>query len=141
MIKEISAGCFVLNNKNEVLLIERVWPSGEQSLAGPKGHKDDGEDIETTAVRETTEETGYTDIEIIRELKPETYNPKDGYIKTVRWFEARLKSDNNLGMQLEEEELKSKFTVLWINIKDAIEKTTYPVQKENLKIILDGLEL
>ena len=140
MIKEVSAGCFVLNDKNEVLLIRRIWPSGEDTYAAPKGHQDPGEDIETTAVRETTEETGYTDIEIIKELEPETYSPKEGYMKTVHWYLAKLLSNSKEELHLTKEEQDSEILVEWMSIEEALNKISFPIQKLNLEKILEYID-
>lgn len=137
MKKEKSAGCFVLNKNNEVLLINRVWPNGENTIAAPKGHQDPGEDIKETAIRETTEETGYTDISIIEgiDLDSETYQPKPGYIKTVDWFLARLNSDKQIPLNLTEEELDSRIGVVWLSLDEAERKISFETQKGNIKKI------
>lgn len=141
MKKEKSAGCFVLNSDNEVLLINRVWPSGEDTIAAPKGHQDPGEDIKETAIRETTEETGYTDISIIEdlELESETYRPRPGHIKTVYWFLGKLNSDKHLPVNLTEEELKSNTEVIWLSLDRAEKEISFEIQKRNIKKIKEYL--
>lgn len=141
MIKEKSAGCFVLNDRNEVLLINRIWPNGEDTIAAPKGHQDSGEDIKETAIRETIEETGYTDISIIEELELEsvTYEPSPGYIKTVYWFLARFDSDKQIPLNLTEEELDSKTNILWLSLDKAEKEISFEIQRENIKKIKEYL--
>jgi len=141
MIKEKSAGCFVLNNENEILLINRVWPSGEDTIAAPKGHQDRGEDIKKTAIRETTEETGYSDITIIEdlELESETYEPNPGYLKTVYWFLAKLDSDKQVPLNLTEEELKSNTNVIWLPLDKAEKELSFEIQRRNIKKIKEYL--
>jgi len=52
-----AAGGLVTNPEGKYLMIHR---NGLWDL--PKGHREEGEDIETTAVREVTEETGVRDL-------------------------------------------------------------------------------
>lgn len=59
-----SAGGVVLNAKGEVLLVSQ---NGD-SWSLPKGHVDPGEDALTAAKRETHEESGITDLTLVREL-------------------------------------------------------------------------
>ena len=141
MKKEKSAGCFVLNKNNEVLLINRVWPNGEDTIAAPKGHQDPGENIKETAIRETTEETGYTDISIIPglNLESETYQPKPGYVKTVYWFLARLNSDKQVPLNLTKEELDSKTDVIWLSLDKAEQDLSFKIQRWNVKKIKEYL--
>ena len=54
-----AAGGLVSNRRGDYLLIQR---SGLWDL--PKGHRDPGEDIETTALREVREETGVDQLEL-----------------------------------------------------------------------------
>jgi ADP-ribose pyrophosphatase YjhB (NUDIX family) len=141
MKKEKSAGCFVLNSNNEILLINRIWPNGEDTIAAPKGHQDRGEDIKKTAIRETTEETGYSDISIIEDigLDSETYEPKPGYIKTVYWFLARLDSDKQIPLNLTKEELSSKTEVIWLTLDKAEKEISFEIQRGNVKKIKEYL--
>lgn len=64
MKRTASAGGVVLNNRGEVLVVSqhgKAW-----SL--PKGHIEQGEDPPTAAKREITEESGITELALIREL-------------------------------------------------------------------------
>jgi 8-oxo-dGTP pyrophosphatase MutT (NUDIX family) len=45
-----------------ILLLDRP---GRNEVRLPKGHIDPGESVEATALRETTEESGYADLEVI----------------------------------------------------------------------------
>lgn len=51
-----SAGAIIVNDKNEVLLIDRATPPF--GLAGIAGHVDEGEEPERAVVREVEEEIG-----------------------------------------------------------------------------------
>jgi len=89
--KIIAAGGLVLNESNEILMIFR---RGKWDL--PKGKLDDGESIETCAIREVMEETGLTKVELgsLIEITHHTYfDPwmKEDVIKETHWF--RMKAD------------------------------------------------
>jgi 8-oxo-dGTP diphosphatase len=61
----MKAGCVVVNDKREVLLVTNkdlnLW-------IFPKGHAEAGETLEEVALRETLEETGY-EVEIVKRLE------------------------------------------------------------------------
>lgn len=59
-----SAGGVVINNKDQVLVVNQH--SNSWSL--PKGHLDDGEDALTAAKREIAEESGITELKLIKDL-------------------------------------------------------------------------
>ncbi|MBI2798587.1 NUDIX hydrolase [Candidatus Saccharibacteria bacterium] len=52
----VSAGVLVVNDKNQVLLIDRATPPF--GLAGIAGHVDEGESAKVAAIREVLEEAG-----------------------------------------------------------------------------------
>jgi 8-oxo-dGTP pyrophosphatase MutT (NUDIX family) len=66
-----AAGGVVIDNAGRVLLIERWVLRGGQpafEIRLPKGHVEAGETDQQAAVRETCEETGYCDVEVIADL-------------------------------------------------------------------------
>lgn len=66
--------------------------AAHQTWSFPKGHAEPGEDALTTARRETEEETGITDLQIVpgfrREVRYEVKGRKTSWMKTVVWFAA-----------------------------------------------------
>lgn len=65
MIKETeSAGGVVLNSRGEICVANQRG----NSWSLPKGHVDPGENALTAALREIAEETGLTDLTLVREL-------------------------------------------------------------------------
>src|SRR3989344_3008289 len=82
----LKAGCVVLNQKNEVLLVSLVE---NEIWTFPKGHMENGETLENTAVREVLEETGYK-VEIAKRLSDVTYtNKENGELIRVAMFLAK----------------------------------------------------
>jgi 8-oxo-dGTP pyrophosphatase MutT (NUDIX family) len=65
----LKAGCIVINEKHEILL---VINDQRDTWGLPKGHAEHGETAVEIALRETLEETGY-EVEIIRPVDDLTY--------------------------------------------------------------------
>ena len=64
MKQTYSAGGVIINKDNEILLINE----GDDFWGLPKGRIEDGEDIIGTAFREVKEETGFTNLTLIKKL-------------------------------------------------------------------------
>ena len=126
-----TAGCVLVDSLGKdanILLIFRKWthaPSGAYIL--PKGHIEEGENPAGAAVRETTEETGYTDLKIVTELTTTKirYEAKgfDNH-KTIHWYLTILTDKTTQKpAQLTETELESSdFRLEWCPITEAIKK-------------------
>ncbi|NOZ49597.1 MAG: NUDIX domain-containing protein [Chloroflexi bacterium] len=66
-----AAGGIVLNDRAEVLLLEREVPRDDtpsHEIRLPKGHIEAGETPEQAALREVGEESGYWDLQIVADL-------------------------------------------------------------------------
>ncbi len=82
----LKAGCVIVNEKNEVLL---VTDRERKNWAFPKGHAEIGETLEQTALREVQEETGY-DVEIMKTLGDIGYtNRQTGEFVRLTLFHAK----------------------------------------------------
>lgn len=119
--KKESIVAIVYDEKNDKYLTINWHELGGRLFIG--GTRHNGEDASTCALREIAEETGYDDLELVRETFKinhhyYAYN-KDKYFNiesTGLLF--KLKSNHKLEQQLDEDE---KFTVEWVG-KDDIEK-------------------
>lgn len=131
MKKEKSCGCIILNDKNEILLI--LQTEGHWGL--PKGHVEEGETEEQTAIREVKEETNI-DVIVNTNLRYNmVYNPKEDVEKEVIYFIAKNTS-NDCKPQLEEvQEMK------WLDIDNAINTITYENSKDLLRKVKKDLNL
>ena len=110
MKKEKSCGAVIVNDNNQVLLVKQTL--GHYGF--PKGHVEDGETEEETAIREVKEETNI-DIEIIKKDKfMITYNVSDTISKDVIYFIAKPLSFKAVPQETEVAE------ILWVDINDVV---------------------
>ena len=122
MKKEKSCGSVVIDD-GKVLLVHHNL--GHWDF--PKGHVEDDETEEETAIREVKEETNI-DIEVDSSKKYTiTYSPKEGFIKDVVFFLGKAKNTNTKPQ--EEEVCEVKF----VPINEASNLLTYDEAKEVLK--------
>lgn len=128
MIEETSAGIVLFrreDSKNLFLLLH--YPSGHWDFV--KGKMEKGESIQQTAIRETREETGITDVNFIdnfEEWIEYNFQYKGELVhKKVVFFLAETKEDK---ITISEEHLD--FT--WMDYTTAMEKTTF----DNAKTVL-----
>lgn len=126
MKKEKSCGCIVFDEFNHVLLVK--MNAGHWSF--PKGHVEEGETEEETALRETLEETNVT-CDIMSGFRAlNTYSPSPGVIKDVFFFVARAKK--SVIKAQETEIAESGF----FEVEQAKKMITY---KEDLRILNNAL--
>ena len=126
--KIIAAGGLVENEKGEILMMFR---RGFWDL--PKGKLDEGESIETCAVREVQEETGLQNVQLIYFLC-KTYHEyfdkwiNEDVIKESWWYLMKSSSLEKLIPQTEEDIEK----LIWVDKKemDKYLGNTYPSIKE-----------
>lgn len=104
-----AAGGFVLNEKDQVLIIFR---RGKWDL--PKGKLDKGESLEDCAVREVKEETGLRNIELVKPLTVTYHTYYEGtrfILKESHWFTMKITGEQELIPQTEEDILE----IRWVN--------------------------
>ena len=140
--KHITAGCFLTretSGKIELLLLYKKWSEEDQGWVPPKGHVETGETIEQTALRETTEETGYKNIKIVKPLKTVNieYPWTDGTLnqKTIHWFHAILIDDTNVDPSLEPFELLTQIKQEWFDIETARKVMKFDDERAILDLI------
>jgi len=128
MIKETSAGIVLYRKeKGEKLFLLLHYPSGHWDFV--KGKMEKGETTQQTAIRETKEETGITDIAFVENFEEWIeYNFKyKGELvqKKVVFFLAETKTKN---VKISHEH--SGYT--WMDYNTSMEKTTF----DNAKTVL-----
>lgn len=129
METEKSCGCIIIENE-KVLIIQQT--KGHWGF--PKGHVEENETEQETAIREVKEETGL-DVEIIGSQKyKEQYITDKGRLKEVVYFVAKKIGGK---IKLQEQEVKD---IEWLNYKEATEKITYDNTKELFKKFLEDIK-
>ena len=128
MREQKSAGIVLFRNdsdKNEFLLLN--YPQGHWDFV--KGKVEKGETPHETALRETKEETGITDIEFIdgfeESVEYDFRFKKENIHKKVIFFLAKT-NEKNIKLSHEHNDY------LWLEYNDALKKTTF----ENAKNVL-----
>ena len=125
------AGGVVYYKGKVVMLCDRYG-----RLVLPKGHIAPKEKTEHAARREVTEETGYKDIKIVKELNTEEFNytVKDvAHRKIVNNFLFELEHEEKSTPHLEPQEI---YQVVWVLLEDAIDKAHFT----NTKILLKDVK-
>jgi len=121
MIEETSAGIVLFRKENsEILFLLLHYPSGHWDFV--KGKMEEGETAHQTAIRETQEETGITDIVFLEDFEEWIeYNFQfhgEPVHKKVVFFLAETKTKE---VSISHEHLN----YTWMDYQTAMEKTTF----------------
>ena len=96
----------------------------------PKGHIEPGEAAEQAALRETTEESGYRDLEIIDDLGSQivefVYN-EDHVMREERYFLMQLHGNRRVRRSKKDQ---AQFQILWLPLDQVIDRLTYAAEQE-----------
>ncbi|MDQ3249923.1 MAG: NUDIX domain-containing protein [Chloroflexota bacterium] len=125
-IRRYSAAGGVVIDQGKMLLLDRP-KRGEVRL--PKGHIDPGEAPAETALRETTEESGYADLVIVADLgsqEVEFEHQGRHTIRTEYYYLMRLQSDHQVARDLHD---AGQFRIQWTALDQAIDQLTYPSEQ------------
>ena len=126
MKEEVSAGIILINDNKDFLLLN--YPSKHWDFV--KGKMEEGETEHETALRETNEETGISDVEFIdgfeEEIEYYFYANNQEIHKKVIFFLGKTKTSEII---LSHEHLD----YIWLEFDNALEKTTYENAKNLLK--------
>lgn len=132
-----SAGGVVINRHGEILVVSQKGTSW--SL--PKGHIDEGENPITAARREIYEESGITDIELIKELgnyqryKLDEHGGEDkSELKTIIMFLFRTDQDYLKPVDPENPEAK------WVEKGKVTDLLTHPKDKEFFLLMVQKVQ-
>lgn len=129
-MNEFSAGGIIIKNK-KLLIVKVKNLSGKIVWTFPKGHIEKSEKIENAALREVSEETGYS-CEIIKPLGKTLYSfrHKNKFIsKKVAWF--LMLPLKKIGIHDHE-----ILTTRWVKISEVKKYLKYPTDIKLLEKIL-----
>ena len=127
MKEEVSAGVILFNELDGKFLLLN-YPSGHWDFV--KGKMEKGETPRKTAIRETNEETGISDVDFINGFEEEIeyyfYADNQKIHKKVIFFLGKTKT---VDVILSHEHID----YIWLEFHNALEKTTYENAKNLLK--------
>lgn len=142
-----TAGCYLIRNGNsgwEIVLLYKKWATDNQGWNPPKGHVEAGETLEAAAIRETAEETGYLDMEILTKLGVLNleYPWEDGFLhrKSIHYYLAKLKSELKAETKLSQQEENSTIRISWLTLKEAEKQLQHDDERELLKKAIEFLQ-
>ena len=124
----IAAGGVVTDGDRVLVLLR---PS-RQEVRLPKGHVEGFETVEEGAVRETIEETGYPEIEIVGDLGSQTVEfvnrwfGNDKRVREERFFLMKLLGDVTIQRPAEDWQFDPK----WVSWDEAEETLTFEAERE-----------
>lgn len=134
MNKVTSAGGIVVRNKPNKQILLTIFTHIE-GLGFPKGHVEAGETFEQAAMREVTEETGLTELKIVKKLgvytKQATERDGTPVLKDIHMY--LMTSDKPDFHQQAEEQFD------WFDIVAAIKQMAVTEDREFLKKNIDSI--
>jgi len=95
----------------------------------PKGHIDPGEDAQTAALRETAEEAGFVDLEILEDLGNRTVEfdyKDDHYVRDEHYFLMNLRSAAQSERPAHDAQ---QFQPLWVEAEKAATLLTFETEQ------------
>lgn len=129
MKHEKSCGAIVIDNDKVLIIKHKVGHVGF-----PKGHVEEGETEEETAIREVKEETGI-DIEVDTNYRYViSYSPKEGVMKDVIFFLGKAIG----GTPTPQEQEVSK--VDFVSLNEAYDMLTHDDIKEMFSKVLEDIK-
>lgn len=138
-----SVAAFILNSKNEVLLVKPIR-YGEKEWTVPGGGIETGETAEEAVWREIREEVGLTESDLVLEKKSEIVNTYqfgsatkklNGEFTGQQKVQFVFKLRSNKPISLRPEELVAH---KWVDKKNARMYLTFPGQDENATKVLNN---
>ncbi|MBD3363385.1 class I tRNA ligase family protein [Candidatus Dojkabacteria bacterium] len=140
-VKErIGAGGFIYNPKKKQFLVLK-HKNGITFTSLVQGVKEEGETYEQTIMREAIEETGYTDMKIVKELGESHYQwPWKGNTisdRKYKYFLLELESGKRQKQQLEEGE---EFEIAWVTYDQLIDRLSFDDLKIFAKKVINHYE-
>ncbi len=127
---EYVTGGGVVCRGDQVLLLAR--PEKDE-IRLPKGHIDPGEEPAETALRETAEETGYADLEIVADLGQTLVEfEADGraYRRTEFYYLMELKSDRQTRRPTHD---RAQFAPFWCPVDEGLRQLTFAEERTVLR--------
>ncbi len=134
MIDSYSAGGVVVNDLGQVIVVKQ----DNDTWSFPKGHLEPGETALEAAKRETYEESGVSDLELIKELgtyqRAKNNDSKTGIRKSITLFLFKTNQKELKPIDPENPEAR------WIDKDKVVDLLSYPKDKEFFSSVLQTLQ-
>jgi 8-oxo-dGTP pyrophosphatase MutT (NUDIX family) len=124
-------------------LTHKEYKDWRVARVNAKWHVEPGEDVMQAAIRETTEETWFVNIEIMSELSVVQFKYMDWEtknVKDVHWFLAYTTDNKPWELALTEWEIWTIWEQKWVHIDDVAKTLTYDNDKKVWAEVLDLLQ-
>ncbi len=121
-----AGGVVTSADQTEILLLIRPE---QDEVRLPKGHIDPGETPRETALRETQEESGYSDLEILADLGTQlvVFSVDNKVVqRTEHYFLMRARSRQQIERPPVDAE---QFFTIWVSWDEALEHITFEAEK------------
>lgn len=121
-----AAGGVVIDGER-MLLLDRPL---RREVRLPKGHIDPGETATIAALRETAEESGYDDLEIVADLGSQVVQFNylgDDFVREERYYLMRLVSERTARRNRKDE---AQFKPIWVPLDEAAARLTFPAEQQ-----------
>ena len=122
----IAAGGVVID-EGRMLLLDRPL---RREVRLPKGHIDPGETAAQAALRETAEESGYADLQILEDLGVQVVKfnfQGNDFVRTEHYFLMRLASPRTTPRSRKDE---AQFTPIWLPLAEAVHRLTFDAEQQ-----------
>jgi 8-oxo-dGTP pyrophosphatase MutT (NUDIX family) len=135
--KQYAAAGGVVIDAGRMLVLDRPQ---RREVRLPKGHIDPGETAAQAALRETTEESGYADLEILEDLGSQVVKfnfQGSDFIRTEHYFLMRLASPRVISRNPKDE---AQFIPTWLPLTEAVQRLTFEAEQQFARRAIAALE-
>lgn len=131
--KRYETGGGVVIDQQKALLLDRPQ---RNEIRLPKGHIEENETPQMAALRETMEETGYANLQIIADLgfqHVEFDYKEDHYIRTEYYYLMQLTGHQQIKRSADD---KKQFRPRWVPIEDVVNLLTFPAEQQVARLAI-----
>jgi 8-oxo-dGTP pyrophosphatase MutT (NUDIX family) len=142
-----SAKAYIVRKREDgtldLLLLQEKRPDGKEDYTIPGGSIENDEYLEETLEREITEETGYSDFEILNYIGTLTYElgRDTRWVKTDHLYLVQINSEQKSHQNMVEYEKTRIKEVVWVDIEKGFDLLTRYNQEEYIRMVRKFLNI